>query len=184
MAEDTKQNEEPLAQTEVTPAEEEELKAAIEAGDFDIKEFLTQFKEALAAKEEADNRALRVQADFDNFRRRSRKDTEEMGKKAMGELICALLPILDNFERALDHMGESAEKEGICLIYKQLYCVLQNAGLIEIEALAADFDPNLHQAVTQEKTDEEQKGKVLMVLQKGYMYDNKLLRAAMVQVGT
>lgn len=86
----------------------EDLKAAIDAGDFDINEFLSQYKEALAAKDEAEARALRVQADFDNFRRRSRKEAEEAGQRANADLIATILPVLDNFERALSMMQASA----------------------------------------------------------------------------
>lgn len=184
--EEINQNEAPCKETEENSAsvsEAEALKDAIEAGDFDINDFLFQYKDALAASEEAETRALRVQADFDNFRRRSRKDMEEIGKRAVGDLICCLLPILDNFERALSMMADSPDKEGVGMIYKQLYAALENVGLREIEALGVVFDPNIHQAVAQESADEDSKGKVLSVLQKGYMLEDKLLRPAMVQVG-
>ncbi|MBS1348637.1 MAG: nucleotide exchange factor GrpE [Firmicutes bacterium] len=163
--------------------EANELKAAIEAGDFDINDFLTQYKEAISAKEEAEARALRVQADFDNFRRRSRKETEEAGKRANADLITTILPVLDNFERALKMMQESAERDGVEMILKQMQQVLENVGLQEIEAQGAVFDPNIHQAVLQEAVDDERKGKVLMVMQKGYLLGDKLIRAAVVQVG-
>ena len=163
--------------------EADELKAAIEAGDFDINDFLTQYKEAISAKEEAEARALRVQADFDNFRRRSRKETEEAGKRANADLITTILPVLDNFERALKMMQESADRDGVEMIFKQLQQVLENAGLQEIEAEGAAFDPNIHQAVLQETVEDERKGKVLMVMQKGYLLGDKLIRAAVVQVG-
>lgn len=163
--------------------EADELKAAIEAGDFDINDFLTQYKGAISAKEEAEARALRVQADFDNFRRRSRKETEEAGKRANADLITTILPVLDNFERALKMMQESAERDGVEMIFKQMQQVLENAGLQEIEAQGAVFDPNIHQAVLQEAVDDERKGKVLMVMQKGYLLGDKLIRAAVVQVG-
>lgn len=163
--------------------EADELKAAIEAGDFDINDFLTQYKEAISAKEEAEARALRVQADFDNFRRRSRKETEEAGKRANADLITTILPVLDNFERALKMMQESADRDGVEMIFKQMQQVLENAGLQEIEAEGAAFDPNIHQAVLQETVEDERKGKVLMVMQKGYLLGDKLIRAAVVQVG-
>ena len=163
--------------------EADELKAAIEAGDFDINDFLTQYKEAISAKEEAEARALRVQADFDNFRRRSRKETEEAGKRANADLITTILPVLDNFERALKMMQESADRDGVEMIFKQMQQVLENAGLQEIEAEGAVFDPNIHQAVLQETVEDERKGKVLMVMQKGYLLGDKLIRAAVVQVG-
>ena len=163
--------------------EADELKAAIEAGDFDINDFLTQYKEAISAKEEAEARALRVQADFDNFRRRSRKETEEAGKRANADLITTILPVLDNFERALKMMQESADRDGVEMIFKQMQQVLENAGLQEIEAEGAVFDPNIHRAVLQETVEDERKGKVLMVMQKGYLLGDKLIRAAVVQVG-
>ena len=174
-----------LAEEATAPNNQEadELKAAIEAGDFDINDFLTQYKEAVSAKEEAEARALRVQADFDNFRRRSRKETEEAGKRANADLITTILPVLDNFERALKMMQESADRDGVEMIFKQMQQVLENAGLQEIEAEGAAFDPNIHQAVLQETVEDERKGKVLMVMQKGYLLGDKLIRAAAVQVG-
>ena len=159
----------------------EDLKAAIDAGDFDINEFLSQYKEALAAKDEAEARALRVQADFDNFRRRSRKEAEEAGQRANADLIATILPVLDNFE--LSMMQASADRDGVEMILKQMQQVLENAGLHEIEAEGAVFDPNIHQAVLQESVEDERKGKVLMVMQKGYLLGDKLIRAAVVQVG-
>ncbi len=171
------------------PAEEEELSAearemreAILNGDFDVSDFLRQYKEAQSAKAEAEERSLRVQADFDNFRRRSRKDAEAAGEKGKGDFIIELLPVLDNFERAMGLMSDGPDKDGVDLILKQLQSVLANAGMTELDALDQDFDPNLHHAVLQEPS-EDKKGKVLMVLQKGYMLGDRLLRPAMVQVG-
>ncbi len=171
------------------PAEEEELSAearemreAILNGDFDVSDFLQQYKEAQSAKAEAEERSLRVQADFDNFRRRSRKDAEAAGEKGKGDFIIELLPVLDNFERAMGLMSDGPDKDGVDLILKQLQSVLANAGMTELDALDQDFDPNLHHAVLQEPS-EDKKGKVLMVLQKGYMLGDRLLRPAMVQVG-
>ena len=163
-------------------AEAQEMREAILSGDFDITEFLSQYKAALSEKEEAENRSVRVQADFDNFRRRSRKDAEAATERGKGDLLIELLPVLDNFERALNLMTDGPDKEGVDLILKQFQSVLTNAGMTELEALDKDFDPNLHHAVLQEPS-EDKKGKVLMVLQKGYMMGDRLLRPAMVQVG-
>ena len=163
-------------------AEAQEMREAILSGDFDITEFLSQYKAALSEKEEAENRSVRVQADFDNFRRRSRKDAEAATERGKGDLLIELLPVLDNFERALNLMTDGPDKEGVDLILKQFQSVLTNAGMTELDALDKDFDPNLHHAVLQEPS-EDKKGKVLMVLQKGYMMGDRLLRPAMVQVG-
>ncbi|MBQ6808581.1 MAG: nucleotide exchange factor GrpE [Firmicutes bacterium] len=166
------------------PADEAEaLRQAVLNGDFDIQDFLSQFKAAQAAQEEAEAKALRLQADFDNYRRRSKADTETAIHRAAAELIGSILPVIDNFDRAWQAMAESPDKEGVGLISRQLLDVLHNAGLREIEAEGKDFDPNLHHAVSQIEAGEEQKGKVTQTLQKGYLLNEKLLRAAMVQVG-
>jgi len=142
-----------------------------------------EVKALLEEKESLEGRLLRLQADFDNFRRRSSKDSEDAIHRASANLVGSMLPVLDNFERAWAAMTEGADKEGVGLIAKQLLAVLQNAGLAEIEAEGKDFDPNLHQAVMQSDGGPENKGKVMMVLQKGYILNGKLLRASMVQVG-
>ncbi len=154
-------------------AEESEAAAALEE----------QLKVLLAEKDEMGARLLRLQADFDNFRRRSSKDSEDAIHRAAAQLIGEFLPVLDNFERAWNVMSDGPDKDGVGLIGKQFLSVLQNAGLQEIQAEGADFDPKLHQAVSQADAGPEQKGKVTMVLQKGYLLKDRLLRAAMVQVG-
>lgn len=159
-------------------------------GEFDVADYLEQYKaleQALAAAKQASGEAeaklLRMQADFDNYRRRQRQESEDVVKRAAAGLAESLLPVLDNFERAVAAMQDTPEREGVAMIAKQFLQVLENAGLAEIEALGADFDPNIHQAVMQTEAAEADKGKVLMVLQKGYTFNGKLLRAAMVQVG-
>ena len=88
------------------------------------------------------------------------------------------------FQRAVAAMGDSPDKEGVALIQKQLQSVLEQSGLTLIEALGEDFDPNIHEAVMQTDAGEENRGKVVMEIQKGYMLNGKLLRASMVQVGS
>lgn len=165
------------------PSEAEILRQAILDGDFDINDFLSQFKEAQAAKDEADAKVMRLQADFENLRRRSKMDTEAAIHRAAADLIGSILPVVDNFDRAWQAMAEGPDKEGVALIARQLLDVLRNAGLTEIQAEGMDFDPNLHHAVSQADAGPEMKGKVIMVLQKGYLLHDKLLRAPMVQVG-
>jgi len=178
---DQVQNERASTDEAKLQAEAAELQAAIEAGDFDIMAFLTEYQAAQAAAAEAESRALRVQADFDNYRRRNRREAEEAGRRAVRELICNILPVLDNLERAISLMPDDSGKDGVVMIYRQLMEVLGCAGLSDIGALGADFDPNFHQAVAEDAAG--QKGKVTLVLQKGYLFDDKLLRPAMVHVG-
>ena len=176
---------------EAENAEEAEA-AAEEAEDaeFSLEDYMRQYKELEAEqtklqeeKEQLDARFLRLQADFDNYRRRSRADNEEASRRAAAAVAEGLLPVLDNFERALTAMEDTADREGVELIMKQLQTALFNSGLAEIEAEGQEFDPKLHHAVSQVDAGEEGHNKVIMVLQKGYTWNGKLLRAAMVQVG-
>ena len=125
----------------------------------------------------------RNQADFDNFRRRNasvRADSLEEGKR---ECIKALLPALDNFDRAIqaEGAGDESWREGVRLVHRQLMDSLQKLGLSEIEA-EGKFDPNVHEAVMQEKAEGRESGDILAVLQKGYRVGEKIVRHSMVKV--
>ncbi len=146
-------------------------------------DFMKNVAKLADEKAEAEQKLARLQADFDNFRRRKAKESEDQIKTATAGLMTALLPVLDNFERAMTAMAQSPDKDGVLLIQKQLQNVLEQAGLSEIEAAGADFDPNFHEAVMQTDAGEENRGKVTLVVQKGYLLNDKLLRASMVQVG-
>ena len=192
---EVQQNEDELgAQAENAEAAEEAAEETsgeeTEEAEFSLEDYMRQYKELEAEqaklmeeKEQLDARFLRLQADFDNFRRRSRADNEEASRRAAAAVAEGLLPVLDNFERALNAMEDTADREGVELIMKQLQTALTNSGLAEIEAEGKDFDPKLHHAVSQEDAGEEGHNKVIMVLQKGYTFNDRLLRAAMVQVG-
>jgi len=125
----------------------------------------------------------RAQADFANFKKRIEQDRAEFSKFANSVLMCGLLPVIDDFERALDTSSEAVDSgwvEGIELIYRKMMAELENQGLSRIEADGQDFDPNFHQAVLYEEGEE---GKVIEELQKGYMLHDRLLRPTMVKVG-
>ena len=134
-------------------------------------------------KEHLFQQFLRLQADFDNFRKRNRQERTNLVNMANAGLIQSLLPVLDNFERAINALSESSEREGVQLIQRQLLEALSAAGLTPIEAVGADFDPQLHEAILQSDAGPEQKGKVLGEAEKGYMLNGKLLRASRVHVG-
>ena len=174
---------------EVAPEEvaAEKSAASAESAEGDLQERLNELEAELTAARnatgDAEAKLLRMQADFDNFRRRQREENERTVAQAASAVIAQLLPVVDNFERALAAMGDSPDKEGVEMIAKQLMSVLLNAGLEEVEAIGADFDPNLHQAVMQADAGPENKNKITKVLQRGYMLKGKLLRAAMVEVG-
>jgi molecular chaperone GrpE len=145
--------------------------------------------ELQALKETADEhyqRYLRTQADFDNFRRRARQEKEEFAKYASQKLIEGLLPIVDNFERAMSASREQKDfdslAKGIEMIQRQLNQLLESEGLLPIEAMGQPFNPELHQAIMQVEAEASESGIVVEELQKGYMLKDKVIRPAMVKV--
>lgn len=142
--------------------------------------------EEKAAKDKDDY--IRLMAEFDNYRRRTSQEKLEIVSMASAETIKGLLPVLDDCERALKVLKESkdsdAAKEGTELIYNKLMSFLNGKGLAVIEALGADFDTDLHEAVAQFPVqEEEKKGKVFDVVQTGYTLNGKVIRYAKVVVG-
>lgn len=136
------------------------------------------------AEDEALNtKYLRLMADFQNYKRRTEKEKSDIYAFANEKIVSELLNVIDNFERALD-AGSDGDSfvEGMNLIFKQLQGVLEKAGVVEIEALGQDFDPNFHHAVLMEDSAEYESGKVTAVLQKGYLLNNKVIRPTMVKV--
>lgn len=129
------------------------------------------------------DRYLRTLADFDNFRKRTERDKEDFRRYALTNLLRDLLPVLDNFDRALDHAEEGDEfHKGVLLIYKQLWDVLQKAGLKPIDRTGVRFDPNIHEAVMREEDPSVPSQTVTAVLQTGYFLHDRLLRPALVKV--
>jgi len=140
--------------------------------------------EAEKTEEPADVKYLRLMADFQNYKRRVEKEKAAIYAYANEKIVSELLDVIDNFERALSHQGDegSTVLEGMNKIYKQLRGVLEKTGLQEIEALGMDFDPNFHNAVMTEASEEYKHGKVSDVMQKGYILNNKVIRHTMVKV--
>lgn len=136
-----------------------------------------------AAEEDGDTRYLRLMADFQNYKRRVEKEKTDLYSYANEKLITEMLEVIDNFERALQQEGAGdGFKEGMEMIFKQLSDVLTKSGLAEIPALGEDFDPNFHNAVMKEETEEYESGKVSGVMQKGYTLNGKVIRPSMVKV--
>ena len=145
--------------------------------------------EALAAlQKERDaykEQFLRAVADFDNYRKRIERERREVAEYAASDVLLELLPIIDNFERALQApaAGDTeAFKRGIELIHKQMLDLLRKRGVTHIDAQGIDFDPNVHQAVIHEPSAEHREGEVMEELQRGYKLGDRLLRPAMVKV--
>ena len=144
-----------------------------------VKEHIDMLK---TEREELVNLAKRTQADFDNFRKRNAAVSCESFEDGARGVIKDLLPVLDNFERALQNSGEGdAWREGVRLVYKQFLNVLEKNGLEEI-ASEGQFDPELHEAVLQTEAEGKAEGDIVEVLQKGYKVKNRIIRHSMVKV--
>jgi molecular chaperone GrpE len=150
----------------------------------EIEKLKQELAKEKARADEYYNRLVRVQADFDNFRKRTQKQKDEFWKYASEPLVTALLPVLDNFRRALETPAGDGEKfsEGVKMIYRQLHEVLENEGLEVIEAKGEEFDPNKHEAVMQEETNDYPDNTVIEEMRQGYFFKDKLIRPAMVKV--
>ena len=141
--------------------------------------------DALEAQlKEKNDRILRLQADFENFRRRTAKEKEELAAVITQNMLGDLLPLLDNFERAMavEQTDGEAFRKGVEMIFTQLKEVLDKNGLEHIEAEGQPFDPNVHQAVMRVENPDVSDGTVTQVLQKGYRAKGRVIRPAMVQV--
>ena len=129
------------------------------------------------------DRYLRTLADFENYRKRADREKSDFFKYALAGLLRELLPVLDNFDRALDHAGEGDDfHRGVLLIYKQLFDTLTKHGLKTIDQANVPFDPKIHEAVVREENASVPSHTVIEVLQKGYFLHDRLLRPAMVKV--
>ncbi len=130
---------------------------------------------------------MRLFSEFDNYRKRVNKERIEFAKTAAEEIITALLPILDDLERASRNAGQQQEKdaelEGVVLIYNKFKTILRQKGVEEIPTSGADFDTDYHEAITHVPAEnKKQKGKVVEEVQKGYLLNGKVIRHASVVV--
>jgi molecular chaperone GrpE len=185
--EDVDAGADPLAGDE-TAAEQAE--AAGEPAAAPADEALTTLQRERDAMKE---QFLRAVADFDNYRKRIDRERRELSEYAAADVLLELLPIIDNFERALHASGPAEAghhaagdiepfRKGVELIHKQMLDLLRKRGVTPIEALGTDFDPNVHQAVIHEPSDQHGDGEVMEELQRGYKLGERLLRPAMVKV--
>ena len=137
--------------------------------------------EAEKTKKELDDKYLRMAAEYDNFRRRSREEKNAAYESAMADTVAELLPILDNLERAAQFDDCEKVKEGLQMIAKATDEVLLKLGVEKFGAPGDKFDPNLHNAVMHEDSEEYEEGEITDVFQKGYKKGNKIIRFAMVK---
>ncbi|MED3563703.1 nucleotide exchange factor GrpE [Bacillus sp. MUM 116] len=185
MAEQAQEVNEKVELTEENPAEavfaEEET-----TEETNVQDLLKDIEELKNKLDEADNRYLRLQADFDNFRRRSRLDQEASEKYRAQKLVTDLLPALDNFERAMkvevDNEQTKSLLQGMEMVYRGILDALKKEGLEPIEAVEKEFDPHMHQAVMQESNENYGSNIIIEEFQKGYLLKDRVIRPSMVKV--
>jgi molecular chaperone GrpE len=175
-------SEEKVAETTENKAEEkEEITEEISAEEKKIKELTDQVNTL-------NDKYLRLTAEYDNYRKRTLKERMELTKSAGEGLLKGLLPVVDDFDRAISHLTEASDlnavKEGIDLIYNKFQEYLKQNGVAEIDAKEKEFDTDLHEAITKiPAPNEDMKGKVIDCIEKGYMLNDKVMRFAKVVVG-
>lgn len=191
-------NEEVTEETETVETNEDTVAEAVESKtaspevneEISIEDQLKAAQEKTAeleAKlEEAENRYFRLQADFENSRRRARLDLEASEKYRAQSLITNLLPAIDNFERALQMEADSEQAksvlQGMEMVYRSLLEALKNEGAEPIEAVGKEFDPHIHQAVMQVEVEGFDSNHVVEEFQKGYILKDRVIRPSMVKV--
>jgi molecular chaperone GrpE len=142
--------------------------------------------EARAETQRVRDQLLRTAADYDNYRKRTRRETDEAQKRGREELIRELLPVFDNLERAVVHAGQASDAkavaDGVGMVLKQFVDTLARVGITRLKVVGTPFDPTQHEAIQQVETDEHPAGTVIAEVQPGYLLGERLLRAAMVVV--
>lgn len=167
----------------VPPPSEEPVEEETVSKSNSLDEISKLFEEKTKELEELKDRYLRVCAEYDNYRKRTTREIKEIREVATEHLIKDLLPVLDNFERALQHVPdpEDAFASGIRMVFSQLKDTLMARGLLPIEAMGQPFDPNVHEALAQIES-EQPEGTVVQEYQKGYLLGKRILRPAKVVV--
>jgi len=172
--------------TDQNPADELKLQSEVEASEQMPIEEDPIAKLTADLAEQKDN-YLRLYADFENYKKRALKDRSDLIKSAGADTLAALLPVLDDFDRAMKAMETAADspvKEGVTLIHNKLISTLEQRGLKVMVAMGEEFNVDMHEAITNiPVADQAQKGKVVDVLEQGYYLNDKVIRYAKVVVG-
>ena len=166
--------------------DEIELQEAFDPETADGEALLAKYRELEGELSESQERVLRTVADAENFKKRLQREKEEQTRYANESFMRELLPVVDNLERALEHSEVGADQgglvEGLNMTLKGFLDALTRFGCTRVEAAGKPFDPNFHEAVSQEESADHEPNTVLRELQKGYMLKERLLRPAMVLV--
>lgn len=174
------------AVSEETEAATEENKAAEETATEDDKATEEKADPRDAKIAELQEKSIRQLAEFENFRKRTEKEKAQMFEMGAKDVVEKILPVIDNFERGLSQVPEENKEDafvtGMDMVYKQMITALEALGVVPIDAVGKEFDPNLHNAVMMVDDDSLESGVVAEEMQKGYMYKESVVRHSMVKV--
>lgn len=152
----------------------------------DVPALLQELEETRAKADEYLDGWQRARAEFTNYKKRIEREQAQIYQTVTGNVIKKYMEITDDFERALINKPQGSDgaewANGVELIYSKLLAILQNEGVVRMDAQGQVFDPNLHEAITSEESDTYESGEIIEVLQPGYMIGNRVLRPAMVRV--
>lgn len=177
--EDLKEKSQKAAETQA--AQPEDIQTS--TGEPTCEELAEQLKVQTAAAEDNFNRLLRLQADFENYKRRTLKEREDLLHYGTENLVCSLLPVLDNLERAIQSQGgEEGLLKGVEMVCQQFQEALKSQGVSKICAVGEQFDPNLHQAVMRLPSTEHPDNQIVEEFQTGYQLKDRVIRPSMVKV--
>lgn len=188
IADKTKQEEKNKTSEKKSSSKKAKSKKTVKKSESKEKKLNEEIKELKEKNNELNNKFIRLYSEFDNFRKRSLKEKEDLRKTASKDVIISLLPVLDDFERAMNSLNETEKNDntidGIKLIYNKLMTALKNRGMEQIEAIGNDFDTDFHEAITQIPAPKKSmKGKVIDEIEKGYLLEGKVIRYSKVITG-
>ncbi|MBE0466143.1 MAG: nucleotide exchange factor GrpE [Candidatus Desulforudis sp.] len=171
-------------QRDPAPLENDDDRSGEETAEVGTEDMEAQLAAEAARDEEYQQQLLRLQADFDNFRRRTRQERDEWFRQAAEDVVAAVLPVLDNFERALEKPGDRLEDflAGVRMIHRQLEGILADQGLERVPGPGGEFNPSIHEAVARVETGEAPENMVIEELRPGYYFRGRVIRPAMVKV--
>lgn len=187
MAAQNRQKEDERLRSGVAPVESGGDDTAPAAGPATEPAQADQVQKLVAEKQDLTNSLVRLQADFDNYRKRTEKERDQARHRGVEHLVEQLLPVLDGFDRALaahDDPAYEDYRKGFELIRKQLWDLLAKQGVHRIESVGKEFDPNVHHAVEHVPTNDYPDGAVVDEFQPGYTFHHRVLRPAMVRVAS
>ena len=178
------ENQECNNEQEILNEAENEVKEEVEAAEDAQEEEVSKEAEAEAKMAQMKDQLLRTMAEFDNYRKRTTKEKEQIFNRGMSYVVEAILPVIDNFERALSAAKDRDDNfvKGVEMTYNQMLSALKNLGVEQMDSLGQTFDPHFHDAMQHVEDEQYGENEIVEVFQKGYMLNDQVIRPSLVKV--